>query len=439
MSDMAVVLAGKVNGKCSTKDSCCYGLDDSPRFPTEAATIYSCLREGGVNADFYDGNVFGEEAILKEISKKRPDTILTYVYTPYIRYKGKFMSELSKYCKKLILVPNPFFWQDKIRSDYPFVDEVVKEEENFFGLDVEETSIRYEDLSVKFYVRRLKAAFPILFTKYCPYGCTYCNVRRTKRRERKVEILLEEIKELHTAYGIKSFYLQDNQITHVPKRLRDLCLGFQGLEMDFGWSSDGRVNETKEETLRLLMESKCTGLLFGVESANEEILHKIQKQISLDDVFAVAEAHHRLGMDFRFSFMFGFPWDSRQTWDEMYQLIKRTKPTVAALGPVGAYPSTPLFKEMCELGLVTEEELDFINFSWESLRVNPIPTLYLSKEELARLYHEIELKILRLHLTTPSMLKYTIVNRLRASGIGGVLRLPLDFIRKKLSGRFYYG
>lgn len=342
------------------------------RFPTEASVIYSTLKDEGMSVSFYNGNITKEQKIVKALETEKPEEILVYLHTPYIHEKQGFLKAISEHCRHLYAVLIPFFWGEKILEEFSFIEKVTSNENRLLGIHSEDTQIRYEELETE---RFSYGSFPIMLTKYCPYGCTFCNVRRTRLLKRRVDIVVDEIKNLYKKYGLTDFYLQDNNVTMGKKRLTRLCDLLRELGFNFAWSSDGRINEIDEETVEMLKKSRCSGLLFGVESANQEILDFIQKDITTEQVSQVAELHHVYGLPFRFSFLFGFPQDSEETYHQMMSMIKKTKPQIAGCNPVAPYPTTPLFEQMKKEGLIKKIELDYLDFGWERLPIAPTRTL----------------------------------------------------------------
>jgi radical SAM superfamily enzyme YgiQ (UPF0313 family) len=376
--DVAVVSMGKTCGKFPRLEHCCNALTDEKKFPIEAVFFYSALQEKGFKACFLDGNLIEEEAILEKLKEAMPKKILYYAYTPYIRNKGGFMKKLSK-ISKLYLIAIPFFWKDKILKEFPFIKDVYYDGERGLQINSKDVKINYGKFDFEYYsdlYSRRGDAFPVLVSKYCPYGCTYCNARRTGLLDRPLKNVKKELKYLKHK-GIRRVVLCGNNLTISKKRFIETCNMMKDLNMK--WEGDGRVNHMEDGMYEALKESQGT-MLFGVESANQGILDKMQKEFTIERVIEVADNLNKLNIPFRYTFMFGFPWDSHESCKEMVVLKKRVGALNYHCNFVNAYPGTPLFEEMKKLKLVNEAELDFESFSWSNLPLGP--TQNLTKEEV---------------------------------------------------------
>lgn len=373
--EIAIVSMSRINEKFPRLEHCCEGLCEQIVFHPEIHLVLAYLKEKNINAKFYDGGLINEEDILKELKKEKPKKILYYVNTPYINRKREFINSLGK-ISNLFLVVVPFFWREKILKGFPIVKGVFYDGEKALGINVSNAKINYKEINLEPFLGR-DYSFPIVISKYCPYSCTYCVAQKTGLMERDLNIIEEELKELKEL-GFNRFSLMSNDLTLKKERFIKICEIMKGIDAE--WSGDGRVNTMDNEMYNALENSKGI-LLFGIESANLDILNKIQKRITKEQIIKNAEELNKRKIPFRYTFMFGFPWDSKETANEMIDLRKKLGALnyhCLALSPL---PGTLLFEEMKKLNLIREEELGFEDFA------NPynIPlsgTLNLTKQEV---------------------------------------------------------
>ncbi len=380
--NIAIISMGNINNKFSRIEHCCFGLSQKPSFPVEAVLFYFTLKKNKKKARFFDGNLINEEKILKELKKNPPKKIIYYVYTPFIRYKKEFMENLSKF-SKLYVVAVPFFWKEKILREFPFVEDVWYDGEKGMKLDSSNTQINYQELDLEPY---LNGSFPVLFSKYCPYQCTFCNARCTGLMERKIDIVEEEIDYLKKK-GVRKINICGNNLTINKNKFLKICKIMQkeGLE----WTGDGRINHMDKDMYEPLRKSKGV-LLFGIESANQKILDKIKKGIKIKDVIKVADNLKKRKIPFRYEFMFGFPWDSKKTFKETVKLKKKVGSLNYHCSILNAFPGTPVFEYMKKYNLIDEEKLGFEDFSWQNLPI--APTLYLSRKQIKKFLKKIMIR-----------------------------------------------
>jgi anaerobic magnesium-protoporphyrin IX monomethyl ester cyclase len=124
------------------------------------------------------------------------------------------------------------------------------------------------------------------------------------------------------------------------------------------WSCFTRVDYIDEELLRLMKISGCHLILFGVESADEQILQNIKKNISLGLVEKVVKLARRLGVETRASFMFGNQGETEDSIKKTIDYAIKLDPDEVQFNIAMAYPGTELFVWAKERGYLK-------SFSWD--------------------------------------------------------------------------
>lgn len=132
--------------------------------------------------------------------------------------------------------------------------------------------------------RRLPA-MSLFATRGCPGRCTYCYRHfGGKLRRRSDQNVLAEIKVLQETYGIREVTFYDDTFTAFRKTIVEFCETIIKEKIDITWSCFTRVDHIDEPLLFFMKNAGCHSVLFGVESADENILKNIKKQISLEQV-----------------------------------------------------------------------------------------------------------------------------------------------------------
>ena len=125
-------------------------------------------------------------------------------------------------------------------------------------------------------------AMSMFATRGCPGRCTFCH--RTfygKLRARSARNIIEEIMILKRNYGIKEITFYDDTFTTFKNVISEFCERIIYDKVDITWSCFTRVNHIDIEILKCMKEAGCHLVLFGVESADEQILKNINKKVSL--------------------------------------------------------------------------------------------------------------------------------------------------------------
>lgn len=236
-------------------------------------------------------------------------------------------------------------------------------------------------------VKRLPAM--ILFaTRGCPGRCTFCY--RTFHgvvRKRSARNIIDEIKVLQKNYGIREVSFYDDTFTLFKNVVREFCQIIKNEKIDLTWSCFTRVDHIDGELLRLMKDAGCHLILFGVESADEEVLKNINKRISLDKVREAVVLAREVGIETRASFMFGNQGETEETIKKTIDFAIKLDPDEAQFNITTPYPGTEMFMWAKMNGYIK-------SFNWDDYSMSNVVLELpgLSKEKLEHYYKLAHLK-----------------------------------------------
>jgi len=128
--------------------------------------------------------------------------------------------------------------------------------------------------------------------------------------------------------------------------------------------------KNEQPLLEKLAASKCKRLLMGVESGSNRVLKEIvDKGVSKDEMFFVAQEIAKHGILGSYTFIVGFPGETHEEQEESFEFIKK----LSTLSPrpetrvhiYAPYPGTPLYDEALSLGFSHPQELgDWSDFDY---------------------------------------------------------------------------
>src|SRR3989344_4611396 len=186
----------------------------------------------------------------------------------------------------------------------------------------------------------------VITSRGCPYQCTFCASQNTGYRYRSADNVIKEIKQIKEKFGTTNFYIIDDTINVHKPRLMELCKKLK--EENIVWRCNGRFDLMDEELLRLMKDSGCIHVSFGVESGDEEVLKKMKKQLTPQIIREKAKLVHKVGIGQTVNFMFGFPFEKPQSIRNTVKLIKEIEPYVSDFQRAGIlipFPGTTLYEE----------------------------------------------------------------------------------------------
>ncbi|MCB1152070.1 radical SAM protein [bacterium] len=169
----------------------------------------------------------------------------------------------------------------------------------------------------------------ILFTsRGCPYRCTFCD--RTlfgqKYRHNSPRRIYEMMKHLNDEYGIVDFAFHDELFLVSERDVVELCQYITRNGHDWTWSCQGRADmPITSYGLDRMAEAGCWQIQFGVESGADEILTRMQKDLTAAQMLETFERVSAAGIRSKGFLMVGFPGESEATLAETEEFIVASK------------------------------------------------------------------------------------------------------------------
>ncbi|MDD5163424.1 MAG: radical SAM protein [Candidatus ainarchaeum sp.] len=207
---------------------------------------------------------------------------------------------------------------------------------------------------------RRKKFLSIMTSRGCPFGCVYCYKGTFGRlyRARSARNVLDEISYLVENYGIEEIGFVDDNFTLSRKRVEEICHGIieRGLKIKWNCPNGVRVDTLSPELLRLMKKAGCYQLSFGIESGNQEVLDKIGKKITLEQVRKAAKWAKETGIETIGFFMIALPFDTEQTMLETINFAKTLDLDLAQFTITTPYPGTHLYSMVKENGKFLEKD-----------------------------------------------------------------------------------
>lgn len=187
--------------------------------------------------------------------------------------------------------------------------------------------------------------------------CSFCSWHSLypSFRARKIDHVLDEIAVLLTRYKIREI-MDDTGCFPVGDWLEDFCRGLLKREYQKKMYIDcnARFGVLGLDDFRLMKKAGFRLLLFGLESANQKTLDRVNKNVKLERIISDCKNASRAGLFPHITIMFGYPWESYEDACRTLQLgswlLKKGHAYTMQATIVVPYPGTPLFKECKEKG-----------------------------------------------------------------------------------------
>lgn len=218
-------------------------------------------------------------------------------------------------------------------------------------------------------------------TRGCPGKCTFCNSAETALRTRSPAHVVDEIQRLQSRYGIREVSFYDDTFTIYKQNVARLCDLIVERGINLTWSCFARTDCISPPLLAKMRRAGCHQILFGIESADPEILETIRKPIDIEQTRRAVAMVQRAGIGVRAAFMFGNPGETVESLRRTIDFALELNPDLAIFNITTPYPGTQMFEWARRNGYLRTldwEEYDLAN------SVLTLPTI--SHDEIDRMY-----------------------------------------------------
>ncbi len=223
----------------------------------------------------------------------------------------------------------------------------------------------------------------VLTGKGCPFNCIFCLVGKMYGKKviaRSPASLVAELEECVTRLGIRDFWFRSDTFTLDKKWVLEVCRMIVERKLAIRWTTNSRVDTIDGERLDRMKQAGCFALGFGIESGDQELLDRMKKGTTLEQGRHAVRLCRERGILTYLFFVIGLPWDSLETVRRTVAFAKELDGDVSNFSIAYPFPDSELHRIAVALGLLREGEEVRGDYSRPS-----IPTLHLSREEVARL------------------------------------------------------
>ncbi|MEK6859188.1 MAG: radical SAM protein [Nanoarchaeota archaeon] len=171
-------------------------------------------------------------------------------------------------------------------------------------------SLPYELVNVENYVHTAiieGRALPFLFSRGCPFACTFCcNPIISKRRWRVMNIdnAIKQLNELLEKYNLDSIIFWDENLTVNPRILNKLA---EKINRRFKWRMQARMNSLLNYDLKFLEKMGVISFSIGLESGSDKILKEIKKEETVEEYISTNRKLAETNILIWYNYMVGYP------------------------------------------------------------------------------------------------------------------------------------
>ncbi len=207
----------------------------------------------------------------------------------------------------------------------------------------------------------------------CPFSCTFCTAPTFYQKRYKAtspSIVVDEMECLVKEHGIRSFLLQDENISFDMDRIEGIADEIISRKLDIEWFAEAGtlIARLNSRLIHKLRESGVTELRLPVESGNENILRKMKKPLKLSKVKPVVTAAREAGIQVVSFLLLGIPDETEAEMRDTAQFALETGFDWNHIGLVQPFPGTKIYDDKINQGI----DLDYVDIQQYSAPVGGI-------------------------------------------------------------------
>jgi radical SAM superfamily enzyme YgiQ (UPF0313 family) len=199
----------------------------------------------------------------------------------------------------------------------------------------------------------------VLTSRGCPYGCIFCSksIYGREFRQRSPQNVIDELKLLERG-GYGEVLILDDTFTVSKHWVLEFCRLFVEQGLKTVWNCHARVDTIDEDVVKALKQANCSGLAFGIETGNPEMMEKIDKRITLDQARKALRLCRRYGLVTLCSYIFGYPGDTRRSVEDTLRFSVELDSDYANFSVLFIAPGSEIFEGLRRKKAIPEGHWD---------------------------------------------------------------------------------
>ena len=339
--------------------------------PLGIAYMAAVLEQNDIAVEIIDAAALemSWETLEREIKRTSPQLVAVTALTPTIDQALQTAELAKKTCPQATVVMGgyhpTFNYQEILEKDY--VDIVIRGEGEYTLLELVQTledgcdlknvkGIAYEGVvtpprpliedldELPFPARHLLPMdhYKILNMKLhtatlisgrgCPMQCSFCAsaaLHGNKLRMRSAQNVVDEMEHLIKDHDAGMIAFMDDTFTLKPSRVAEICDEIIKRDLDIYWGCTARADTLSPELLKKLHASGCITLFLGVESADQQQLDRVNKQITIDKIRQAFKLSRENDIRTIASVVLGMPGDTKDSIERTIKFVRELNPSYA--------------------------------------------------------------------------------------------------------------
>jgi anaerobic magnesium-protoporphyrin IX monomethyl ester cyclase len=205
-----------------------------------------------------------------------------------------------------------------------------------------------------------KPVVSLVTSRGCPFSCTFCDQSVFGHRVRAFspQYVVRMIQFYQEQYGIQEVSFYDDLFTFNKQRLIDFVNELARTGVQVTWSCESRIDTVTDDSLRIMKESGCWQISYGIETGSQKILDYFNKRITVPDIEKAVRLTHQWGMRIRAYLIVGSPPEDQESIEETKALIRRLPLDDLHISFFAPIPGSKAFKDIIGNQIVPWKDMD---------------------------------------------------------------------------------
>lgn len=366
-------------------------VDPYPVYPLGMAVVAGALQATGHQVQQYDCLAFGEDSLAERLAEFAPDLIsislrnidnvdsLSGESGWYLQRTRTLVEKLRSLSRAPIVVGGPALTiMPELIAEYLAVDhaiigegeralpqlvadlaagkqppQLIQRGQALCGNDF--STPLYDAALIPFYLEQ-SGMLNLQTKRGCPYACLYCSyphLEGNQFRVRDAQLVVEEMLRLKQEHGVDKLFFTDSVFNDPQGDY--LVLVEEILRRDPGikWSAFFRPQGFGRSELALMKRAGLYALELGTDAASNQTLKGLNKNLTIEEVFAVNQACIDERLPAAHFVMFGGPDEDEASVSEGLANLHLLGPSVVfAFSGIRIFPDSPLQRRALAEGVI---------------------------------------------------------------------------------------
>ena len=208
---------------------------------------------------------------------------------------------------------------------------------------------------------------PMLTTRGCPIGCTFCANTNTwkKHRKRSIDNIIQELDHWKKLYNFDEIQFADDNLTfdmdHSIKKFN--AMAKKDLKLLWCTPNGTMIDKLTEELIQAMSDSGMYQITLSLDSANTRTLKELhRKPVNLNSIPGLIKKCRELSIFTHGTLVVGMPGETIDEIESGFEYVKKYLDfTSVSVFIAAAIPGSELYHQMLKEGRITKQDARLID------------------------------------------------------------------------------